>query len=119
MYDVGDCFSGDSDFGYVRSISSNSEFQVKTEKVESVADMSNACLFHREFHTALLRQEYSNPVTQPLGMLLRASRDEHTPIICITDEPHIGASRLPGITLFVAVTALGMQEPVQLVEDHV
>ncbi len=40
MYDVGDRFSGDSDFGYVRSILSNSEFRVKTEKVESVADMS-------------------------------------------------------------------------------
>ena len=68
----------------------NSKLQVKAEEFEAVADVGDACLFHREFDTAMCGEELPNLITQSLGIAFGAPRDEYAPVVCITCKSNVG-----------------------------
>ena len=71
----------------------NSKRQVKAEKVEAVADVSDAGLFHRQFaRRNVAVEQLSNSITQSLCVSLGTPRDEYAPVVRVTCESNIGAS---------------------------
>jgi hypothetical protein len=61
--DASDCLPWDLDLGYKIPALANSERHVETEKVETVADMSDAGLFVRQSHTAVAVEHLSDSIT--------------------------------------------------------
>ena len=97
----------------------NSEHQAETEKVETVANMSDAGLFVRELHAAITAKQLSDSITQSLCVSLGTPRDEHAPVIRITNESNIGEPMALGVVTCIALMSLIVQEPVQTIQDHV
>ena len=57
--------------------------------------------------------------TQSLGIAFGAPRDEYAPVIGVTCETNVGLSFSGDAICCFTVVALLVQEPVQLVQDHV
>ena len=98
---------------------SSSKHHTETEKVETVADMSDAGLFFRESHSAVAVKHLSNLITQSLGIAFGAPRDEYAPVVSVTCETNIGLSFARDAIRCLPVMTLIVQEPVQLVQDHI
>ena len=92
---------------------------MKAEEFEAVADVVMRVLFHREFNTAMRGEELLNLITQSRGIAFGAPRDEYAPVVSVTCETSVGLSFSGDAICCFTVVALIVQEPVQLVQDHV
>src|SRR5690606_36978965 len=93
--------------------------EAESEKVKAVANVSNVCLLHGQLQAAGGLEEVTNLVTETLGILLRASCDKDTPIVRVACEPHVRFAGEITSLADVAVHALFVKEPVQLVQDRI
>ena len=108
-------FPWDLDPGDEMSAIASSKRHMETEKVESVADMSDTGLFFREPYSAVAVQHLSNSITQSLCISLGTPRDKHAPVIRITHEPNIRFAGSHRLITCCTVLAFAVQEPVQTV----
>src|SRR5690606_13985789 len=86
---------------------------------KAVANVSNVCLLHGQLQAAGGTEKVTNLVTETLGILLRASCNNDTPIVRVACKPHVRSTGESAASPDFAVHALIVQEPVQLVQDRV
>ena len=119
FFEIRNCLFAKEYLRHIDPTSAGINDEAEAEKVKAIADVGNVRLFHRQFQTAVGSEKVADLVAEAFGILSRTSCDKDTPIVCVACEPNVRSSSGIAALPVVAVHALAMKEPVQLVQDRV